>query len=318
MGRTPVQLEVVRAPAERVEDAMGALLGAGPAAAERFVRQAAGAAISLEHAFCLADPFGRYRMAVLAVPSAGRAAMLLASHARHRDDVADLGRAVEAACRSAAGFADIAQALVEPHRELDVAAFEAGGLRNLATLEYLEAPLRSTAAPRLPDGWTIEPVAPALVLDGSDVHRIAAETRAELACVLEASYRDTLDCPGLAGLRHTADVVEGHFAIGARRRFWLFARERGVARGVCLLNATPDGRSVELVYFGLAPEARGRGLGAALLDAGFHAAAQARCATASLAVDMRNAPARKLYDSRGFRQISSRVALVRDLRPLRG
>lgn len=317
MGRTPVQLEVVRAPAERVEDAMGALLGAGPAAAERFVRQAAGAAISLEHAFCLADPFGRYRMAVLAVPSAGRAAMLLASHARHRDDVPDLGRAVEAACQSAADFADIAQALVEPHRELDVAAFEAGGLRNLATLEYLEAPLRSVAAPRLPDGWTIDPVAPALVLDGDDAKRLAAETRAGLAAVLESTYRDTLDCPGLAGLRNTSDVIDGHFAMGSRRRFWLFARERGVARGVCLLNATLDGRAVELVYFGLAPEARGLGLGAALLDAGFHAAAQARCTTVSLAVDVRNAPARRLYESRGFRHMSARIALVRDLRALR-
>lgn len=317
-GRGPAPLEVVRAPAGRIEDAIGALLSAGPSAAARFIRQAEAASVRLDHLFCLADAFGRYRMTVLAVPSLGRTAMLLATPARHHDDIAGLARAIRAACEASAAIADIAQALIESNRPLDQEAFEAGGLTPIATLEYLELaterPARSTFVPRLPDGWTIEPAAPGFVLDGADFQRIDADARRELARTLESTYRETLDCPGLAGLRATADVLEGHFGVGARRRHWLVARESGAARGACLLNLAPDGRGAELVYFGLAPEARGRGIGSVLLDAGLDAVARSGAATVSLAVDARNTPAKKLYESRGFRKVSSRVALVRALR----
>ena len=307
-------LEVVRAPASRVEDAIGALLSAGPSAAARFVRQAEAASIRLDLIFCLSDAFGRYRMAVLAVPSLGRTAMLLATPARHRDDLPGLARAIRAACEASRDFADIAQALLETDRVLDREAFESAGLSALATLDYLELSFdagarggpypNSHATSSLPAGWTIEPVAPGFVLDGSEFGRIDASTRLEVARLLEATYRDTLDCPGLAGLRATTDVLEGHFGTGARRRHWLLARERGVALGVCLLNLSPDGRGCELVYFGLAPEARGRGVGAVLLDAGLEAVARSGASSVSLAVDARNMPAKKLYESRGFRRIS--------------
>ena len=117
---------------------MSALLGAGPAAAARFVQQAKSASIRLDLIWCLADQAGRYRMAVLAVPSPGRTAMLVASHARNSDDVANLGRAVSVAAEGCRADADLAQALVDPALPLDVASFEAGGLRRMATLDYLE------------------------------------------------------------------------------------------------------------------------------------------------------------------------------------
>jgi ribosomal protein S18 acetylase RimI-like enzyme len=317
-GRGGVALEVVCAPAGRVEDAIGALLSAGPSAAARFVRQAEAAAIRLDRIFCLSDAFGRYRMAVLAVPSLGRTAMLLATPARHRDDIPNLARAIRAACDASHDVADIAQALLETNRELDREAFESAGLTALATLDYLELSLdqrlRGARSTALPEGWTIEPAAPGFVLDGAEYGRLDSETRREIAQLLEATYRETLDCPGLAGLRATADVLEGHFGTGVRRRHWLLARERGAARGVCLLNLSPDGQGCELVYFGLAPEARGRGVGAILLDAGLDAVARSGAATVSLAVDERNTPAKKLYESRGFRRVSSRVALVQALR----
>jgi len=313
---------IVRATPERVEEALSALLGAGPAAAARFARQAETAKVAIDRIWCVADEMGRYRMAVLAVPTLGRTAMLLATHARNSGEAALLGRAVAAAADGCTDSADIAQALIEPSKPFDIEAFEAGGLKQLATLDYLERAMPRAGvmdAPTPPAGWTIESAADAAILRGDDAHALGEPARAELIAVLEASYQQTRDCPGLAGLRRTADVLDGHFGLGARLRFWLVARESGTARGVCLMNCSPDGATAELVYLGLAPAARGRGIAKVLLAAGLRACSLARVGSVSLAVDSHNEPARKLYETSGFRRTSSRVALVRPLAdPARG
>jgi ribosomal protein S18 acetylase RimI-like enzyme len=316
MTASPPAYEVVRVDPERITDAMSALLGAGPAAATRFVQQAKGASIRLDLMWCVADAARRYRLAVLAVPSPGRTAMLVASHARNAEEVSNLGRAVSAAADGCADESDLAQALVDPTLELDIESFEAGGMRRMAVLDYLERGLPRSGTlpmPVIPDGWTIEPVAPRALLDGDDPSLLGATCRSELIALLESTYIDTMDCPGLAGMRATRDVLDGHFGSGARRRNWLIARERGVARGVCLLNTTPEGTSAELVYFGVATAARGRGVAAAILGAGLHACSAARVPTVTLAVDSRNEPAKKLYEKHGFRKTISRVALVKPL-----
>jgi len=310
------QLEIVRVPAERRADAMGALLGAGPAAAKRFMEQASRASIRLDHLWCLADPEGRYRMAVLSVPSLGRTAMLIASRARNSQDVPDLARLLRAAADGSAGESDLAQGLIDPTHPLDILAYEMGGLVRMALLEYLERHLPRSGVlppPEVPAGWSIDAAAPREVLDGDDAARLPREARAELVASLESSYIDTLDCPGLAGLRSTTDVLDGHFGVGTRRRHWLILRRSGAPRGVCLLNDSPDGTSSELAYFGLDPAVRGLGLGRILLAAALHAVSAARVETVTLAVDARNAPAKKLYAANGFKQTASRVALVRAL-----
>lgn len=321
MTASPPAYEVVQVHPERVNDAMSALLGAGPVAAARFVQQAKSASIRLDLIWCVADHEGRYRLAVLVVPSVGRTAMLVASHARNADEVAYIGRAVIAACEGCRREADLAQALVDPSLPLDVESFEAGGLRRMAILDYLERPLPRSgtlALPDIPAGWTIEPVAPRAILDGADPEALGAERRAELIALLESTYVDTMDCPGLAGMRATSDVLDGHFGSGARRRHWFIARENGTARGVCLLNTSPgtpnEGSSAELAYFGVAPAARGRGIARAMLAVGLHACSAARIASVTLAVDSRNTPAKKLYESNGFRKTISRIALVKPMR----
>lgn len=310
------QRHIVRAAPGRIEDALAALLGSGPAAAARFARQADSAGIALERCWCLADEFGRYRAAVLAVPSLGRTAMLLSSHPRTVADARELGPVVAAAAEDCTDCCDIAQALVEPARTLDLEAYSHGGLVHLATLEYLERHLPRAGvleASPVPPGWSIEPVAEPSVLGGKDPSAIAPERRRELVSVLEASYRDTRDCPGLAGLRRTTDVLDGHFGPGARPRFWTIARRNGVAEGVCLINTAADGSSAELVYLGLAPAARGHGIARALLSHGMQECSRARIGSLSLAVDARNDPARRLYESCGFRCTTTRAALIRPL-----
>jgi ribosomal protein S18 acetylase RimI-like enzyme len=314
------QLEIVRAPAERQADAMGALLAAGPSAARRFIDQAVRASIRLDYLWCLADRDGRYRMAVLSVPSLGRTAMLIASRARTSKDVPELARLIRAAADGSESESDLAQGLLDPTHSLDILAYEMAGLERMALLEYLERALPragTLARPEIPAGWSIEAAAPRTILSGDDASRLPAEARATLTAVLESTYVDTLDCPGLAGLRATSDVLDGHFGVGARRRHWLILRRNGAACGVCLLNDSPDGTSSELAYFGLAPAVRGLGLARILLAAALHEVSAARVGAITLAVDARNAPAKRLYASNGFRQTTSRVALVRAARRAR-
>ena len=316
MTNVSPQRQIVQVTADRVEEALSALLAAGPAAANRFARQAESARIPLDRFWCLADEFGRYRAAVLAVPSLGRTAMLLASHAHGADEARQLGPLIAAAAEGCSDCCDIAQALIEPSRGHDLAAFEAGGLRQLAVLEYLERHLPRAGtleALPVPSGWTIDAAAAPDVLSGADPHALGATCRAEIIAVLEASYRETRDCPGLAGLRRTSDVLDGHFGTGSRARFWLLARRGGAAEGVCLINTSPDGNSAELVYLGLAPSARGHGIGRALLSAGMRACSLARIGSISLAVDAANEPAKSLYASLGFRRTTTRAALIRPL-----
>lgn len=293
---------------------MGALLSAGPSAAARFVRQAEASRIALDRIWCLAGPDGRYRSAVLAVAARGRTVMILSTRARDAAQAGALAPAIDAAAEGSADAGDIAQSLLEPERTHDASAFTLAGFRQLATLEYQERTLPRLGAPEptpTPDGWTIAPVAGEDALGGDDPGALPASAREELVRVLEATYRDTLDCPGLAGMRRTTDVLEGHFGSGRRRRVWLVARRDGEALAVSLLNAAPDGASAELAYFGVAPAARGSGISSAILAAGMRACAAARVGTIQLAVDARNAPARRLYARHGFRTVSSRLALVR-------
>ncbi|MFM1866628.1 MAG: hypothetical protein RL591_36 [Planctomycetota bacterium] len=372
----PDSTRIVRVEPARLEEAMSALLGAGPAAAKRFVEQARASRVVLDYLWCLTDAHGRYRAAVLAVPSPGRASMLLATRARDREDATQFGPLIAEAATGSASFADIAQALVEPARTHDIAAYECGGLSRMAELEYLERslPRAGILEPSpVPPGWSIEPVADPAELARETPDGLAQSTRAALIAALERSYLDTLDCPGLAGMRATRDVLLGHFGTGARTRHWLVARQldanhhashdanhdashnaslnanrsanhdrdtrerplshdssseaargdsqelrtreqihaRGTVQGVCLMNVTPDGSDAELVYLGLAPEARGKGIGQALLTHGLHACSRSRCASVSLAVDTRNVFARRLYETNGFRRVSTRIALVR-------
>lgn len=313
---------VERVPPERQEEALGALLASGPSAAARFARQAASAGIRLDFMWCAAEPSGRYRLAVLAVPSVGRTAMILATRARTSTDVPPLAAAISAALEALRPEADLAQSLLEPERTLDIEACERGGMSRIATLDYLERALPRTGVPAAeagPAGWTIEPAAADDALRAHDAAALPASVHQELARVLEASYIDTLDCPGLAGMRATDDVLDGHFSLGARRRIWLVARREGRALGTVLVNGpvehsgAPAGDGAELVYLGLAPEARGKGVARALLSAAIRECAAARLRTLSLAVDARNGPARALYASFGFTRTSSRAALVRRL-----
>jgi ribosomal protein S18 acetylase RimI-like enzyme len=290
--------------AEAIERLVGGTGGDDQAAARRFLAYAGEHSVRLDGLWSRLGPGGRIAFSVLAVPNTGRTAMFFASHPRRPPDVPAIAGLIDHVCAQITGWdVELAQALMEPTEVLDQAAYREAGFHDLAVLGYLELALTNAdpPAPRWPRGARLETYRPAL--DG------------DLVRILEASYRDTLDCPGLRGLRRTGDVMAGHKATG---RFdpalWtlLYLDEEPV--GVILLNAFPAQRTVELVYLGLSPAARGRGLGRQLLRHGLCQLRGRDERTLTLAVDERNAPALGLYQSEGMRLMVRRAAMIRPLR----
>ena len=154
------------------------------------------------------------------------------------------------------------------------------------------------------------------------VSNYSPETHALFAQAILASYRQSLDCPALNGVRNIEDIVAGHKAGGDfDPRNWYRSVRTGINRtgtaesplGVLLLSKLPRGESAELVYLGLAPHVRGRGLGDWMMRQAFTTAASMGVARLSLAVDSINAPALKLYYRFGMAKMGSKVAMMRKL-----
>jgi len=112
------------------------------------------------------------------------------------------------------------------------------------------------------------------------------------------------------------DVIAGHKAVGEfdPALWFVLLEHHHEPVGVSLLNQSRNSDAIELVYFGLSPAVRGRGLADLLLRHALAAAAAHNAKAMTLAVDSRNAPALKLYHRHHFKDVCSRVALMRDLR----
>jgi ribosomal protein S18 acetylase RimI-like enzyme len=229
----------------------------------------------------------------------------------------------------------LAQALLES-RETDAAQALAGaGFLRLGDLAYMRRPLSRTGPGRVleqathpvwPEGLRVCSVEQ-LLGEGHPRERVDAW----LVQALERSYIDTQDCPELCGMRSTEQVLDSHRSVGVfdPSLWWIAIDGSEIARACLLLSVCPEHDSVELVYLGLAPEVRGKGLGSMLLSFGLrrlydHALAPrptpgrvhfGGSGGMTCAVDTRNAPATKLYKHAGFERFGLRVPFVRSLRP---
>lgn len=298
-------------------------------AARRLVAGARAAGIDLGSVFGVIEPPSESRPAwvrqtVLAVVGAGRTAMIFQGSARgdesprdHTERVACLEAAAEALFAQTERGPDarqrpavcVLQSLPEPHEHQAVAALNDAGYIHVGDLAYMRRELarsQSLEPLKLPDGYTLR--SPSTIAPGTPDHEA-------LIRALEASYIDTLDCPELCGIRDSEDVLDSHAATGQfDPALWFLLFEGEVPRGCALFNAVPETKSSELVYLGLAPEARGLGLGRQLLTHGIERIAVSTSASDMLcAVDQRNEPAQRLYKALGFRSFSERRAFVRPL-----
>lgn len=237
--------------------------------------------------------------ACLYVLSAGRAATVLSPvlsrrcPAGLRDTAArDLIAAARTACREAG--AAMIQALLEDGPETATGRqFLATGFELLALLKYLELSVKRGPRVTLDSQWQVTPYRP--------------EYEQRFSGLITQTYVGSLDCPALDGLRSPEDVMAGHQASGQfTPEGWLLLASGGRDAGVVLVNRATHYPGCELVYMGVAPEFRGRGLGAELVRRAVESARTLDCRSIRVAVDTANGPACRLYDRAGFRGIGQR------------
>ncbi|MEM8757339.1 MAG: GNAT family N-acetyltransferase [Planctomycetota bacterium] len=273
------------------------------------------AGLDLSRCFGVVTPSARgpvsVRQACVAVPGAGRTAMLLISRpagsSTETHSETDTDHAARVACIKAAASAcrppeiHLVQALPSPEEPWADRALAEAGFVSAGELAYLERSRRSAdargPAPSWPEGITAAPIdrcPPAMLRDA-----------------LDASYEDTLDCPELFGLRSTDDIIESHRAVGTPHRgLWQIFTDADGACGCMMVSETADAGVSELVYLGLARRVRGRGLASCALRSAILGMELLGIQRLVCAVDRRNTPARRLYEKLGFREFSSRHAYV--------
>ncbi|MEL7087553.1 MAG: GNAT family N-acetyltransferase [Planctomycetota bacterium] len=283
--------------------------GAGDAAVAPFEAFARENKLDLQHLWTASDG-KRAVAAALVVPGVGRTAMLflspLPSGTRGRIDLA--GRMIA----HAIGHLDpakirLVQALLDQGQPIQQRAIAAGGFRFLADLAYMHRP--GKALPQRPPvelgGYALE-----------STHWSEA-ARPLFTRAIADSYRDTLDCPGLLGLRDMDDIIDGHMATGRfNPRHWTVWHRGDTPAAVLLLAESAAGRGFELVYLGVCLHARRQGLSRTIMQHALHITATGGSEPPTgdnplqLAVDHLNEPALRLYRGLGFRVSLRKTALI--------
>jgi mycothiol synthase len=309
-GGRPGAVAGRRAARGEIAAAMGLVLGSpfGPADEAQvldFMRYALRRGIDVTNVW-VADYGGSIVWALLPVASPGRTALLLGPSTLPQGGggAEAAGELVDAVCADfAARDLQLAQVLLEPADATSRRLYEGRGFGHVAQLIYLQAaPRRKAPPPPLPAGFHWLGYGP--------------ETHAHFAACIARTYQQSLDCPVLNGLRDMEDVLAGHKSSGEfDPRLWGMLCEGDDPRGVLLLSKMQPADSLELVYLGLTPEARGRGIGDLLMRQALATAAAEGASRLSLAVDSGNAPALKLYYRHGMQRVGAKEALMRHLRP---
>lgn len=134
----------------------------------------------------------------------------------------------------------------------------------------------------------------------------------ELAEVIPDTYVGSQDVPGLSGIRRIEDIIASHKAGGVYRpRNWWLPALNGQHVGCILLNDSSDDSGVEVVYLGVRPAFRRRGLARAILRHALTDAASRGRRLAYLAVDAANAAAARLYEQEGFYETDRREVYIK-------
>jgi mycothiol synthase len=300
-----------KATGEEVSWALGMILGMGgrPAGAGQisdFLRHAAQRNIDLTET-CVALSAGKPLWAVLPVISPGKTALLFTPVEILPPDDPAIARGadqlIREICRQMAQRQiHLAQVLIDSNLMAARKFFRERQFKEMAELVYLNgsAPRSLRPAP-LPAELRWETYGP--------------QTHELFAAAIQASYRNSLDCPGLTGMRDISDVIEGHKATGEfDPKLWRLLCKEAQPMGVLLLSRIVGTDALELVYLGLVPEARGRGWGDIMMQEAMAQVVRENRRRLSLAVDKINTPALKLYGRFGLAPLTSKLAMIRDLR----
>lgn len=138
------------------------------------------------------------------------------------------------------------------------------------------------------------------------------ENAHRFARVIEQSYQGSLDCPFLNDVRTGEQALRSHQLSGEfHPEHWKLYRTSAGDAAVILLSDHPDQDAVELVYLGVAPSARGQGLGRRMLQEGLAAAAARGRVVMFLAVDCQNRFANAVYSEFNFAELARRRVMLR-------
>lgn len=307
-------------PGERVVAAarlVGGMHGNAMQMGRAFVERASGHGIDISLLWGMFPSPGIVSQSALVVPQVGRTAMLFLSGPGPRracgesvqqrvDRAAVLRTAISEAGTRLGDEVHLFQALPSPDEGWAIEAFGGAGMMRLGDLAYLRRPFAMRGdgvAAEWPAGVEMR-----LLRDLSE----GGGDLALLRAALERTYIGTLDCPGLCDLRATEDVIASHKSAGtfAKAQWWLIEAD-GSPEGCVLLSPSFETRSLELVYMGLGPALRGRGLAIASLRFAIQHAQRLGLDEISCAVDLINEPARAVYARLGFTEFARRVAFVR-------
>jgi len=215
------------------------------------------------------------------------------------EDVADaLLQAAVNRIDSANGW--LSQCLLEPADTINAERLLRNGFRRLTDLEYLSRSLHEPLPSPSP-GSRLE-----------ILRRDPREHRTRFAKVIERTYQNTSDCPGLDGLRTGTEAVSGHLTTGHfLPEQWMILSDKAGEVGVLILADHPDQHAWELVYMGVVPEARGRGYGREIVQTALHSAQQSGRDRLLLAVDRQNRFARDVYEEFGFCSFDVKSVYIR-------
>lgn len=210
--------------------------------------------------------------------------------------VADRLNCAVAAALDDAGIR-MTQALVTDRQSSAAKSLQSAGFTYLADLMYLSWDARNAPA-RAASEIAFEP------------YREAHHDR--FLELIERTYEATQDCAALNGQRPMNETISGYRATGVfRPENWLFVRSGAEDVGVLLLADHGTSEHWELVYMGLVPAARGKRIGAAIVQHAQQLAHRAGVARLVLAVDAANSPAIKMYNESGFLAWDTRIVYVR-------
>ena len=225
-----------------------------------------------------------------------------------------LGRALDQAiCELGASFV---QWGTEP--ETDAAAnalpvtrwCRALGFESIAELEYLSGNTATEPLTRVATTLLLQPL------------RSDRESNEQFTRLVEQSFVDTRDCPRMAEFRTATQTVAGYRHSRAfEPALWFTAvnpeSESEAAVGCLVMghHRQPDQSTgvIELVYMGLLPAYRGRGLGRQILQLAINAADQFGGQRMIMAVDRSNEAAKHLYRTSGFAPVIRESVWVKSL-----
>jgi mycothiol synthase len=248
----------------------------------------------------------RQRLSFAALPMhAPGKTMLIMLPARLRPGVSNqivvelLGKACLDAEKSGINMAQI---LVNPEHSAVLRAVQESSFNQVAELLYLAREVST-------------PIGGRVVPDGHVLTQYDRVTHPRFAQTIERSYLGSMDCPALNGKRNIEDILLGHKHAGEfdPELWYILTDPAGNDVGTLLLSRLHRREGMELVYVGLTPAGRGRGLGDVLMRLAINACHRDGGGQLLCGCDANNIPATKLYHRHGFGMLYSRLALIREL-----